>query len=231
MPAGFSRRSITHHGTVSLLQTLSCPFSFSWLGFPLRLLTRFGFHNFVFYSLELVSGRLESFVRILTTKRFIEELANSVFHAQKLMNKLVATKKAILRALKLLVVGLFVQGKLWMNFKFLPAYSISLIVSYQTLVLFAGGFLHGINDLSYGVDISKIRWMGVLQVCKTPKLIELTINNLCHMLCNSSSASFLARKRKVKISEYYLQNQNWLSKNAVFHSLSKTGCLMKHGPY
>lgn len=66
----------------------------------------------MFYSLELVSGRLESFVRILTTKRFIEELANSVFHAQKLMNKLVATKKAILRALKLLVVGLFVQGKL-----------------------------------------------------------------------------------------------------------------------
>ncbi|KAK4742254.1 hypothetical protein SAY87_000255 [Trapa incisa] len=54
---------------------------------------------------------------------------------KRLPSKLVATKRAALRACKLLMIGLFVQG----------------------------GFLHGINDLSYGVDISRIRWMGVLQ--------------------------------------------------------------------
>ncbi|XP_031256111.1 heparan-alpha-glucosaminide N-acetyltransferase [Pistacia vera] len=47
----------------------------------------------------------------------------------------VATRKAVLRALKLFVIGLFLQG----------------------------GFFHGINDLVYGVDIAKIRWMGILQ--------------------------------------------------------------------
>ncbi|XP_031390692.1 heparan-alpha-glucosaminide N-acetyltransferase-like isoform X1 [Punica granatum] len=54
---------------------------------------------------------------------------------KKLPSKLSATRKAIFRALKLVAIGLFVQG----------------------------GFLHGVNDLSYGVDINKIRWMGVLQ--------------------------------------------------------------------
>ncbi|XP_044462374.1 heparan-alpha-glucosaminide N-acetyltransferase-like [Mangifera indica] len=47
----------------------------------------------------------------------------------------VATRKAVSRALKLFVLGLFLQG----------------------------GFFHGVNNLSYGVDIAKIRWMGILQ--------------------------------------------------------------------
>ncbi|XP_041012617.1 heparan-alpha-glucosaminide N-acetyltransferase isoform X2 [Juglans microcarpa x Juglans regia] len=47
----------------------------------------------------------------------------------------VATRKAILRALKLLMLGLFLQG----------------------------GFFHGLNDLTYGVDIEHMRWMGILQ--------------------------------------------------------------------
>lgn len=46
-----------------------------------------------------------------------------------------ATRKAILRALKLLILGLFLQG----------------------------GFFHGLNNLTYGVDIDHIRWMGILQ--------------------------------------------------------------------
>jgi hypothetical protein len=29
---------------------------------------------------------------------------------------------------------------------------------------FPGGFLHGLNDLTYGVDMTQIRWMGILQV-------------------------------------------------------------------
>uniref|UniRef100_A0A6N2JX11 Heparan-alpha-glucosaminide N-acetyltransferase catalytic domain-containing protein n=1 Tax=Salix viminalis TaxID=40686 RepID=A0A6N2JX11_SALVM len=54
---------------------------------------------------------------------------------KKLSCKAVATRKAILRTLKLLIIGLFLQG----------------------------GFLHGLNDLSYGVDMTQIRWMGILQ--------------------------------------------------------------------
>ena len=27
-----------------------------------------------------------------------------------------------------------------------------------------GGYFHGRNDLTYGVDVDKIRWLGVLQV-------------------------------------------------------------------
>ncbi|KAJ6326423.1 hypothetical protein OIU78_013513 [Salix suchowensis] len=54
---------------------------------------------------------------------------------KKLSCKAVATRKAILRTLKLLIIGLFLQG----------------------------GFLHGLNDLTYGVDMTQIRWMGILQ--------------------------------------------------------------------
>ncbi|PHT36201.1 hypothetical protein CQW23_23901 [Capsicum baccatum] len=32
----------------------------------------------------------------------------------------------------------------------------------------AGGYLHGINDLTYGVDIEWTRWMGILQVYRVP---------------------------------------------------------------
>ncbi|KAG2706330.1 hypothetical protein I3760_05G099200 [Carya illinoinensis] len=54
---------------------------------------------------------------------------------KKLSCRAVATRKAILRALKLLMLGLFLQG----------------------------GFFHGLNDLTYGVDIEHMRWMGILQ--------------------------------------------------------------------
>ncbi|PIN01550.1 Heparan-alpha-glucosaminide N-acetyltransferase [Handroanthus impetiginosus] len=46
-----------------------------------------------------------------------------------------ATKKAIRRALKLLILGVFLQG----------------------------GYFHGVNNLTYGVDMEQIRWMGILQ--------------------------------------------------------------------
>ncbi|XP_011041650.1 PREDICTED: heparan-alpha-glucosaminide N-acetyltransferase-like isoform X3 [Populus euphratica] len=46
-----------------------------------------------------------------------------------------ATKKVILRTIKLFLLGLLLQG----------------------------GYFHGRHDLTYGVDVSKIRWMGVLQ--------------------------------------------------------------------
>lgn len=28
-----------------------------------------------------------------------------------------------------------------------------------------GGFFHGLKDLTYGVDVEQVRWMGILQVC------------------------------------------------------------------
>ncbi|KAL2329480.1 hypothetical protein Fmac_017061 [Flemingia macrophylla] len=54
---------------------------------------------------------------------------------KKLSYKVVASRKASLRALKLLVLGLFLQG----------------------------GYFHRVNDLTYGVDMKQIRWMGILQ--------------------------------------------------------------------
>ncbi|VFQ73870.1 unnamed protein product [Cuscuta campestris] len=50
-------------------------------------------------------------------------------------SKSAATKKVLLRTIKLFLLGVFLQG----------------------------GYFHGRGDLSYGVDIEKIRWMGVLQ--------------------------------------------------------------------
>ncbi|CAD5171788.1 unnamed protein product, partial [Musa acuminata subsp. malaccensis] len=54
---------------------------------------------------------------------------------KRVSNKAAATKKAVLRATKLFIVGLIVQG----------------------------GYFHGLHNLTYGVDILRIRWMGVLQ--------------------------------------------------------------------
>ncbi|CAK9166197.1 unnamed protein product [Ilex paraguariensis] len=54
---------------------------------------------------------------------------------KKPTSKSVATRKAVLRALKLFVLGIVLQG----------------------------GYFHGLGDLKYGVDIDKIRWMGILQ--------------------------------------------------------------------
>ncbi|KAL6654138.1 hypothetical protein ACP70R_007603 [Stipagrostis hirtigluma subsp. patula] len=57
------------------------------------------------------------------------------FAYKRVPNRALATKKAVLRAAKLFLVGLILQG----------------------------GFFHSLHDLTYGVDIQKIRLMGVLQ--------------------------------------------------------------------
>ncbi|XP_058216332.1 uncharacterized protein LOC131327276 isoform X2 [Rhododendron vialii] len=54
---------------------------------------------------------------------------------KKIPNHMIATKKVILRTLKLLFWGLLLQG----------------------------GFSHAPDDLTYGVDMKKIRWCGILQ--------------------------------------------------------------------
>jgi len=50
-------------------------------------------------------------------------------------DKVVTTQKAILRTTKIFVLGIILQG----------------------------GYFHGLNNLSYGVDLVHIRWFGVLQ--------------------------------------------------------------------
>ncbi|KAJ6808548.1 heparan-alpha-glucosaminide N-acetyltransferase-like isoform X2 [Iris pallida] len=54
---------------------------------------------------------------------------------KRVPNKADATRKAVFRALKLLILGLVLQG----------------------------GYFHGVHNLTYGVDIFNIRLMGVLQ--------------------------------------------------------------------
>uniref|UniRef100_A0A6N2M913 Heparan-alpha-glucosaminide N-acetyltransferase catalytic domain-containing protein n=1 Tax=Salix viminalis TaxID=40686 RepID=A0A6N2M913_SALVM len=54
---------------------------------------------------------------------------------QKVSSKPLATKKVILRTIKLFLLGLVLQG----------------------------GYFHGRHDLTYGIDVGKIRLMGVLQ--------------------------------------------------------------------
>ncbi|XP_070042296.1 uncharacterized protein [Nicotiana tomentosiformis] len=54
---------------------------------------------------------------------------------KKVLDRKGATLKAVLRTLKLVLLGVFLQG----------------------------GYLHGITGLTYGVDIEKMRWLGILQ--------------------------------------------------------------------
>ncbi|KAJ8767001.1 hypothetical protein K2173_012510 [Erythroxylum novogranatense] len=54
---------------------------------------------------------------------------------KRVSNRVNSTWKAVLRAVKLFVLGVLLQG----------------------------GYFHGINSLTYGVDIEKIRWLGILQ--------------------------------------------------------------------
>ncbi|KMT05860.1 hypothetical protein BVRB_7g165220 [Beta vulgaris subsp. vulgaris] len=54
---------------------------------------------------------------------------------KKVQSKSTAIKKVIVRSIKLFLMGIFLQG----------------------------GFFHGRKKLTYGVDLGKIRWLGVLQ--------------------------------------------------------------------
>ncbi|KAL0420479.1 UNVERIFIED_CONTAM: Heparan-alpha-glucosaminide N-acetyltransferase [Sesamum latifolium] len=60
-----------------------------------------------------------------------------------------ASRKAILRALKLLILGVFLQG----------------------------GYFHGINSLTYGVDIDLIRWMENCSSILVAAMCEIWLRN------------------------------------------------------
>ncbi|KAJ6671556.1 HEPARAN-ALPHA-GLUCOSAMINIDE N-ACETYLTRANSFERASE-LIKE ISOFORM X1 [Salix viminalis] len=65
---------------------------------------------------------------------FIAEFLLHLFTG-KFRNRIEATWKAVLRAIKLFLLGVVIQG----------------------------GCFHGINSLTYGVDMKRIRWLGILQ--------------------------------------------------------------------
>ncbi|KAK3008134.1 hypothetical protein RJ639_014246, partial [Escallonia herrerae] len=89
---------------------------------------------------------------------------------KKVSSKPAATKKAVLRTIKLFLLGLILQG----------------------------GYFHGRNHLTYGVDIRRIRWMGVLQRISIGYLLASTLE--IWFVCNIAVDSAVAFAKK-----YYYQ--------------------------
>lgn len=58
-----------------------------------------------------------------------------------------------------------------------------------------GGYFHGLRDLSYGVDLDRIRWCGVLQVFVIPP--ATVVNITCPW------TSFLSKREIVKLVEIF----------------------------
>ncbi|GLJ49321.1 hypothetical protein SUGI_1042540 [Cryptomeria japonica] len=91
---------------------------------------------------------------------------------KKVPNRVSGTQKAILRALKLLIVGIVLQG----------------------------GYFHGINDLTYGVNIEQMRWLGILQRIAFGYIIAALSEIWLRSNCDMDSSLGLMKK-------YYMQ---WL---------------------
>jgi hypothetical protein len=79
-----------------------------------------------------------------------------------------ATKKAVLRALKLFCLGLVLQGmtKAAMFLQLTKGTLVEMKMRFDAFLLlhYAGGFFHGVRSLTFGVDLQEIRLMGILQV-------------------------------------------------------------------
>ncbi|KAL3717660.1 hypothetical protein ACJRO7_009147 [Eucalyptus globulus] len=89
---------------------------------------------------------------------------------KKISSKPLATRKVIIRTLRLFLLGLLLQG----------------------------GYFHGRNQLTYGVDVGKIRWLGVLQRISIGYFLA-SISEIW-LVSNISVDSTLAFLRK-----YYIQ--------------------------
>ncbi|GAV69006.1 DUF1624 domain-containing protein [Cephalotus follicularis] len=88
---------------------------------------------------------------------------------KKVLNKVEATGKAVLRAAKLFLLGVLLQG----------------------------GYFHGISSLTYGVDIQKIRWLGILQ--------RISIGYIVAALCEI----WLPRQSWRRISFFKSSHWHW----------------------
>lgn len=104
-------------------------------------------------------------------------------------DKVTASCKVILRFLKLLILGIVLQG----------------------------GYFHGVNDLTYGVNIENIRWMGIVQ--------RIAIGYLISSLCEIWLTRDIVVDSLVGLfKKYYLQ---WL----VAFSLSALYLGLLYGLY
>jgi len=103
---------------------------------------------------------------------------------KRVTTKTQATYKAILRTIKLFLLGIFLQG----------------------------GYFNGINSLTYGVDIEKIRWMGILQRIS----IAYIIGALCEIWSSNFSPSDLTNGY---FRKYYLQWFTVMSLSCIYTSL------------
>ncbi|KAJ6692912.1 hypothetical protein OIU79_014612 [Salix purpurea] len=83
---------------------------------------------------------------------------------KKVPNRIEATWKAVLRAIKLFLLGVVIQG----------------------------GYFHGINSLTYGVDMKRIRWLGILQKISVGYLVAA----LCEiwLFMSSTERSMLSQE-------------------------------------
>ncbi|XP_071697813.1 uncharacterized protein [Rutidosis leptorrhynchoides] len=89
---------------------------------------------------------------------------------KKVSSKPAATKKVLFRTIKLFLLGLILQG----------------------------GYFHGRDDLTYGVDINQIRWMGVLQRISIGYFLASITEIWCVNSNEVNSAMTFAKK-------YYIQ--------------------------
>ncbi|XP_015582430.1 heparan-alpha-glucosaminide N-acetyltransferase isoform X2 [Ricinus communis] len=88
---------------------------------------------------------------------------------KKVTKRIDATWKAMLRAVKLFFLGVFLQG----------------------------GYFHGINSLTYGVDIERIRWFGILQ--------RISIGYIVAALCEI----WLSRRTQSQREIGFFKNYYW----------------------
>ncbi|XP_065866674.1 uncharacterized protein [Euphorbia lathyris] len=102
---------------------------------------------------------------------------------KKVSNKVDATWKAVVRAVKLFLLGVFLQG----------------------------GYFHGINSLAYGVDIERIRLLGILQ--------RISIGYIVAALCEIW-LSCRPRREAGFFKNYYLHWVAAFSLAAIYMGLS-----------
>ncbi|KAJ1275762.1 hypothetical protein BS78_05G161300 [Paspalum vaginatum] len=95
------------------------------------------------------------------------------FAYKRVANRELATKKAVIRASKLFLLGLLLQG----------------------------GFFHSIHDLTYGVDVRKIRLMGVLQRIAVAYLAVA----LCEIWLRGGASDDIGTDGYVLIKRYHHQ--------------------------
>ncbi|WMV12888.1 hypothetical protein MTR67_006273 [Solanum verrucosum] len=99
--------------------------------------------------------------------------------------RLIATRKAIYRGIKLFIIGLFLQG----------------------------GYFHGFGDLTYGVDIVNIRWMGILQRIA----ISFLVASICEIWLQATN--FRVNSGRSLLKKYRLQCAMTIMVTVIYLSL------------